>query len=273
MKVGDYVSIKYEIIENSYRIIRSKKLQYVAHLHRDIEMIYVLKGQTKAYLDSAAYVLNEGDLFVSFPNKVHYYNTFTDEESYLIIFPPDYFEDFKSFFLKNDPVKPVIRKADLPQDVCEILSKMYSCYQSDDHFKKEKIKGYFNILLSDIIPCFEFMEKKNDNADMISSILSYCAENYKESITLDDMAKNLHVSKYYISRLFSEKIKISLNNYINMLRVNDAKERLLKTNDSVTEIGIKVGYNTIRSFNRAFLSQTGLQPREYRNKFGKKIVK
>ena len=43
--------------------------------------------------------------------------------------------------------------------------------------------------------------------------------------------------------------------------------------DSVTEIGTKVGYNTIRSFNRAFLTQTGMQPREFRNKFGKKLAK
>ena len=104
-------------------------------------------------------------------------------------------------------------------------------------------------------------------------MLSYCFENYKENISLDEMAKQLHVSKYYISRLFSDKIKISLNNYINMLRVNDAKERLVKTADSVTEIGIQVGYNTIRSFNRAFLAQTGIQPREYRNRYGKQLSK
>jgi len=80
------MSIKYETIKNSHRIIKSNKLQYVAHLHRDVELIYVLSGQTKAYLDSKEYVLNQGDLFIAFPNKVHYYSSFTEEESYLIIF-------------------------------------------------------------------------------------------------------------------------------------------------------------------------------------------
>ena len=150
---------------------------------------------------------------------------------------------------------------------------MHSCYGENCPFKNEKIKGFFYILLSEIIPCFQFMEKKDDNLDMVSSVLSYCAENYKYNISLDEMAKKLHVSKYYISRLFSDKIKISLSNYINMLRVNDAKERLIKTADSVTEIGSKVGYNTIRSFNRAFLAHTGVQPREFRNKYGNKLKK
>ena len=267
------MNIKYERPRYSYRIIKSNMLQYEAHLHRDIEMIYVIKGQTKAYLDSVEHVLNEGDIFVAFPNKVHYYQTFTEEKSLIIRFSPDYLEDFKSVFLKHNPINPVIRKDELPDYFYEYIVKILNSYESDESFKEENIKGYFNVLLSDSIPCFDFVENKEDNVDMISSILSYCFENYKENISLDEMAKQLHVSKYYISRLFSDKIKISLNNYINMLRVNDAKERLIKTSDSVTEIGIKVGYNTIRSFNRAFLTQTGMQPREFRNQFGNKLTK
>lgn len=267
------MNIKYERPKNSYGIVKSTMLQYDAHLHRDIEMIYIVEGQTKAYINSVEYILNKGDIFIVFPNIVHYYQTFTAEKSFIMKFSPDYLEDFKSLFLKHNPLNPVIRKDERHNDLYEYIVKIINCYESDAPFKEEKIKGYFNILFADIIPCFDYVDKKDDNVDMISSILSYCFENYKENITLDEMAKQLHVSKYYISRLFSDKIKISLNNYINMLRVNDAKERLIKTDDSVTEIGIKVGYNTIRSFNRAFLTQTGMQPREFRNKFGKKIAK
>ncbi len=267
------MNIKIERPRDSYRIVRSDMLQYEAHLHRDIEMIYVVEGQTKAYLDSVEYVLNQDDIFIAFPNKVHYYQTFTEEKSFIFIFSTDYLEDFKAIFLKYHPLNPVIKKEELPDEFYANIIKILNCHDSDKPFKEEKIKGYFNVLFSDIMPCFNFVEKKDDNVDLISSILSYCFENYKENITLDEMAKKLHVSKYYISRVFSEKIKISLNNYINMLRVNDAKERLIKTGDSVTEIGIKVGYNTIRSFNRAFLNQTGMQPREFRNKFGKKVSK
>lgn len=267
------MNIKYERPRDSYRIVKSNMLQYEAHLHRDIEMIYVVSGQTKAYLDSVEYVLNQGDIFVAFPNKVHYYQSFAEEHSYIFIFALDYLEDFKSLFLKYHPINPVVRRDDLPNEFSEYIKNIIECYEGNKPFKEEKIKGYFNILFADIIPSFNFVEKKEDNVDMISSILSYCSENYKENINLDEMAKELHVSKYYISRLFSDKIKISLNNYINMLRVNDAKERLIKTSDSVTEIGIKVGYNTIRSFNRAFLNQTGMQPREFRNKYGKKLAK
>ncbi len=259
------MGIRYENRTNFCAIRKTEHLGCAAHIHKEIEIAYISKGKTKAYLDSKEYIVEEGDLFVSFPNKVHYFDNFTEEECYLLMFSPEVFPDFNSVFMENEPINPVIKKENLPGDTRFFLNKALYAYNGDEKYKAEKVKGYVNIFLADIIPCLDFVASANNHMEMISSILSYCVEHYKDNISLDEMAKDLHASKYYISRIFSEKIKIGFNDYINMLRINDAKEHLIKTNDSVTEIGINVGYNTIRSFNRAFLSQTGMQPREYRN--------
>ncbi|MBR6765080.1 MAG: helix-turn-helix transcriptional regulator [Clostridia bacterium] len=56
----------------------------------------------------------------------------------------------------------------------------------------------------------------------------------------------------------------TLKSYVNGLRLNEAK-RLLKTTDkNVTDIAIEAGFNTIRSFNRAFFAEMGETPTEYR---------
>ncbi len=257
--------IFYENKSSVCTIDKRTALGFAPHLHKEIEVVYMIEGQTKAYLDSKEYILDAGDLFISFPNKVHYYNTYTTEKSFLLIFSPSGFPDFLNCLLKNDPVCPVIKKEKMPQGISKLLEAAYESFTGSSQYKIEKCKGYFNIFLAEILPCLELNAVHSSNADMLSSILTYCIENYRDSITLDAMANELHASKYYISRLFSEKIKIGFNDYINMLRINDAKELLTKTNDSITQIGINVGYNTIRSFNRAFLSQTGMQPREFRN--------
>ncbi len=260
------MSIEYEYKKKQINIQRREYLGCGAHLHKEIEIVYVLNGRTKAYLDSEEYILEAGDLFFSFPNKVHYYRTFEHEESYLIIFSTEFFADFGKILLKNVPVCPVLRKDEMPKNIKMLFNNIYKAHISEAEYKEEICKGYLNVFLGEILPCFTYENVKNGNTDMLSSILSYCSEHYTDAVSLDTMATELHASKYYISRLFSEKIKISFNDYINMLRINDAKERLVKTDDSVTQIGIAVGYNTIRSFNRAFLSQTEMQPREYRNK-------
>lgn len=241
------------------------RLQCGAHLHKEIELVYVLSGETKAYLDSEEFTLYEGDLFFSFPNRVHYYRTYLPEESVLMIFPPDLFADFSNLLIKNVPISPVIRKENLPDNIRDILCEVVRIRHSNLKYAFEINKGYLNVFLGEVLPLFEYRKVLSSNTDMLSSILNYCLQHYTDSISLDSMAQELHASKYYISRLFNDKIKISFNDYINMLRVNEAKGRLINTDDSVTEIGSSVGYNTIRSFNRAFLSITGMAPRDYRS--------
>ena len=254
--------------ENKPKVITASithRLQCRAHLHKEIELVYMLSGETKAYSDSEEFVLHEGDLFFSFPNRVHFYRTFSSEESVLMIFPPDLFPDFSSLLIKNVPVSPVIRKEKLPDNIREILCETVKIRHSDAKYAFEINKGYLNVFLGEILPLFEYRKVLSANTDMLSSILNYCLQNYTESINLDEMAKELHASKYYISRLFNDKIKIGFTDYINILRVNEAKERLVSSEDSVTQIGSSVGYNTIRSFNRAFLALTGMSPRDYRS--------
>ena len=100
--------------------------------------------------------------------------------------------------------------------------------------------------------------------DTASQIFAYCNENFSESIHLDSVADALSISKYHIIRIFREKLNTTFQAYINRLRIEKAKQLLTDTSDSITEISIKTGYNTIRSFNRAFLADTGLSPSQYR---------
>jgi AraC-like DNA-binding protein len=78
------------------------------------------------------------------------------------------------------------------------------------------------------------------------------------------LEEELHLSKYYISHLFGDKLGIRFNDYINSLRISEAC-RLLRTSTlSVTEISDASGFGTLRTFNRAFMKQMGMSPSEYR---------
>lgn len=261
------MSYHYENRTMPLSIDRRHHLGFGAHLHKEIEIVYMLGGESLAYLDSKAYHLHPGDLFISFPNKVHYYETFADEDYLIMIVSPEIFPDYAKTLLNLVPESPMLPAAALPEGIGALLQDALEAYHSEKRYREEITKGYLNVFLGETLPLFTYKDVQNRNTDMLSAILAYCMQNYTDSISLDTMAAALHASKYYISRLFSEKVKISFNDYLNMLRINDAKDRLLKTDDSVTQIGIAVGYNTIRSFNRAFLSQVGLQPRQYRNAY------
>ena len=78
------------------------------------------------------------------------------------------------------------------------------------------------------------------------------------------LEQELHISKYYISHLFSDKLHISFNDYVNSLRVSHACRYLRDGTLSVTEVAAKVGFGTLRTFNRAFSKQIGCTPSAYR---------
>ena len=106
---------------------------------------------------------------------------------------------------------------------------------------------------------------RSQDMTVLGMILNYCTNNSEKNLSLSLLEKELHVSKYYISHLLRNKLKIGFNDYINSIRVSKACELLLQSDKPVTEISDTVGFNTLRTFNRAFLKQVGITPSAYRS--------
>ena len=104
-------------------------------------------------------------------------------------------------------------------------------------------------------------------AGLTKKITTYISLNFKENITLDLLAKEFCVSKFYISHTFSEKLKVNLSEYVSSIRAKYAAEQLLSTDDSITNIALNSGFSSQSTFNRTFLKIYGMSPREYRNNF------
>ena len=87
---------------------------------------------------------------------------------------------------------------------------------------------------------------------------------FTESITLDDLAEHLNISKYHLSRSFPERIGCGLNAYINSLRADHAAMLLASTKISVTQVGFDSGFESSSTFFRTFKELYGTSPKQYR---------
>ncbi len=92
--------------------------------------------------------------------------------------------------------------------------------------------------------------KRRHNRDSVREILLYCLENYKKLLTLEMLAKQLHLSTYHFSHVFT-------------LRVESGCRRLDKGRN-VTEVAYGAGFSSIRSFNRNFERAMGVSPSRYK---------
>ena len=101
---------------------------------------------------------------------------------------------------------------------------------------------------------------------IIDKIIEEIKENYWEKISLLDLAERYHINSAYLSEMFSKTVGISLVNFQKQIRVEKAKSMLFMTDESVTIISQKVGYEDVRYFHRVFKQITGMSPKEYRIK-------
>ena len=139
--------------------------------------------------------------------------------------------------------------------------------QKKPPYYREIQRGYSLALLSLLIPMMELHPQNTLNLSMAQQILLYCDEHYTEPLSLELLSRHFGVSPFYISHIFSDKIKINFNSYIHMLRIQAAKQLLRHDSRSVTEIAYLGGYNSIRSFNRRFFAAMNTTPSDYRHQY------
>lgn len=87
------------------------------------------------------------------------------------------------------------------------------------------------------------------------------------NLRLDTLAEKLQLTRHHTSQLINEYYKMNFFEYINSLRVEEAKTLLTDRNKSdltVKEIGYQTGFNNKVSFFKAFKLSTGMTPNEYR---------
>jgi signal transduction histidine kinase/DNA-binding LacI/PurR family transcriptional regulator/AraC-like DNA-binding protein len=101
-------------------------------------------------------------------------------------------------------------------------------------------------------------------SQLVKQASAYVQQNYARSFSLVELCEAIGVSKSYLSRIFKKDTGISLWDYLNRFRVQRAKELLLLTDASITEVAARVGYEDVGYFSRVFHEIAGCSPRAYR---------
>lgn len=252
-----------------YREIKTKiqfeevdNLDFAAHIHEDIEVMYIKKGYGIGYCDGKKYVLTENSFFLSFPNQVHRYMESTMGEYILLVIKPSLLLGYNDIFTKCE-IRSNVHTFEKGEDdnIIYLFETALSEYKRDGH--STIIEAYLTAFFGKLLKYYN-ITKNPSSSDTITQILQYCSQHYKENITINNIADSLHVSRSCVSHIFSDKIAINFCEYINSLRLTDALKLLKNKNYSITEIAEISGFSTIRTFNRAFYKQFNISPSEYR---------
>ncbi len=103
----------------------------------------------------------------------------------------------------------------------------------------------------------------------ISAALSYLHNNFSHACTLDNLAKEVGLSRASFAKRFKDLVGLSMFDYLTQIRVQRAKELLTDTNQSLYEVANQIGYESDLAFTRTFKKRTGVTPTAYRKTLNK----
>ena len=243
-------------------LVHQDQLDFPLHLHNAIELVYVVRGSSMVLYDSGRYALGPGDLFLSFPNQVHGYENTRDFDGYVLIATTQLLSSSRTMLEQNQPRNPICHPTG--QAAADILALLKMLHVDRKSTNIPLLKSYSLLLLHKAV-ALTGLTPRTRESDTLQLALRYIGEHYREPLTRGHIAKAVGYSESHLSHLFTDRLHISLTDYITKLRMDDAQELLRSTDLPVGQIAMSLGFSSIRSFNRFFLMDTGITPTAYRS--------
>lgn len=251
----------YEGIQEGFRCFSAPDLTFPAHLHSAAELVFMQEGSLTITVQEQTKTLFSNEIALIFPDMVHSYTTCGSSKSCVCIFSPGRSKDYYHIFRTQQPKSPFFVCGTQNPDIPLAFFRMLS-FSSNTPAVSE---AWLHLILTYLFQEAELLPRDSRSDTEISyRLISYITNHFQEPLTLDKIAQELHFNKYYISRVFTQKLHCSFSAYVNHLRLDYAAHQLRSTDHTITEIWQEAGFESQKTFNRTFLSSYGVTPTHYR---------
>ncbi len=98
----------------------------------------------------------------------------------------------------------------------------------------------------------------------IQKAIKYIEENYGSDISREGLASSLGINPDHLGKAFKTYTGVRISDYINRLRIEEAARMLLESDEKIIEIAYAVGFESLSTFNRAFIKEKSIPPQVYR---------
>ena len=109
-----------------------------------------------------------------------------------------------------------------------------------------------------------FFSDEHFHADLVNAILRFLRKNVHQKLTLDEICSRFSYSKSFLCKIFKEQTGETLIACFNRLKMEEAKQLLTESAQSVTAIAGSLGYQDVKYFDAIFKKHAGVTPVAYR---------
>lgn len=282
-----FIPVEYDGLPVKINVVNIEN--YPWHIHKDPQMIYILRGEVELKHVFAHYRLKKDDIHIIHRDDIHGLKGITDDNQ--VIFLSFDVKHFQKFFptlnyqifsgRRNSEGSPYFRQPEVKSCLLSMISTLQAKAPGYEARIEQMARDMLDIMYADFRSFTvnrEAMHYESQEAndvvqvDRIGRVLSYVYANYPYKLSLADIAEQEHISTYYLSHLFQNMMGDSFRNFVSMARVEMSEVELLTTNNSISMISQHMGFSNAKYYVENFKYWFGVHPKDHRLQSLDKIV-
>lgn len=234
--------------------------------HTNLELLNCVEGEGTVILDGKSVEFRAGDTVCVNTNVIHRIVTDSFVRYHCLIVGNDFCE---ANGIDTDKLRFEERFSS--KSIDSFFGELISEYSSDEtgnvcrcaKIRSAALRIMIDMRENHTIGFENASETEKINLDRVRNALNYIHTNFSEAITLDDLARRVGISRFYLSRTFRSATGFSVVEYINNVRCKEARQ-LIDGGSSVSEAARICGFENMSYFTRTFKKCMGVLPSKFR---------
>ncbi len=255
----------------------SLKLRYVAsakyggdwlsipHAHGYTELFYIIGGDGQFQIGDDLFPVCANQLVIVNPNIIH---TEVSYEAHPLEYIVVGIDGVELSMQENGDDRFCIFSFPATDNTLSCMQNILYEMQNRDLEYETLCQAYMDILIVQLMRIARLhVAQAPENARInhqCASVRHYIDNHYKEPLTLDRLAANAKVNKFYLSHAFKEEFGVSPINYMISCRIREGRRLLAETDHSLSQIAHILGFSSASYFSQSFRKAEGIGPMEYR---------
>ena len=239
----------------------------VPHTHNHMELFYIVGGKGQFLIQDQLYPVDVNNLVIINPNVTHTEVSLNAQPLEYIVLGIDGIElatseDSNGQFNILDHVESV--------EISGCLRNILREMEQKNPGYEDVCQAYMEILIIRMMrntALSVLTEPQVISANrQCAAVKRYIDLHFKESLTLDQLAEEAHINKYYLSHAFKREYGVSPINYLITKRIEESKYLLAETDLSTSQIAQLLGFSSLSYFSQVFRRTQSTSPMEYRQR-------
>ncbi|GAE94310.1 transcriptional regulator [Gracilibacillus boraciitolerans JCM 21714] len=288
---------KFNIVYRNIDLVTNKE-DFFVHSHDYYEIYFYHKGDCKYIINEDMIDLQSHDIIIMNGSSLHgpAPEINTCYERSVIEFSADWIRPILDKLNVPELLTPfdklsnyLLRKVDkqVHENILQLVNRLQLKQIQQIDLKKSEVQkrlldAEITTLLIELLFIIYDLSKGKLNNIMLSNnkktlhvnhVISWIDQHFQEEVTLDDVANSLHISKYYMARIFKDVTGFTVMQYLMQRRLVRAKYLLeMQSTKSILEIALDSGFESSSHFSRKFREFYRISPSAYRNEMRERSI-